>query len=64
MGAVRQVWRGFLKNRVLFVGLPLPCASNHLRFAARANKQMTLEALDRWVQELAREENAGGVQGV
>ena len=56
--AAREVWRSFLKNRVLFVGLPLPCASSHLRFAARADKQMALEALDRQVQELAREENA------
>ena len=58
VGAAREVWRSFLKNRVLFVGLPLPCSSNHLRFAARADKQMALEALDRRVQELAREENA------
>jgi predicted N-acyltransferase len=58
VGVAREVWRRFLKNRVLFVGLPLPCASNHLRFAARADKQMALEALDRRVQELAREENA------
>jgi hypothetical protein len=58
VGAARQVWRRFLKNRVLFVGLPLPCASNHLRFAARADKQMALAALDRRVQELACEENA------
>ena len=58
VGAAREVWRSFLKNRVLFVGLPLPCASNHLRFAARADKQMALEALDRRVQELAREQNA------
>ena len=55
--AAREVWARFLKNRVLFVGLPLPCASNHLRFSPRADKQMTLEALRR-VQELAREENA------
>src|SRR5258708_15255965 len=53
-----QVWGRFLKNRVLFVGLPLPCASNHLRFSTRADKQMALEAVDRRVQELAREENA------
>jgi len=58
VGAAREVWRSFLKNRVLFVGLPLPCSSNHLRFAARADKQMALEALDRRVQELAREQNA------
>ncbi|WP_426440137.1 hypothetical protein [Bradyrhizobium genosp. P] len=45
--AVRQVRQGFLMNRVLFVGLPLPCASNHLRFAARANRQSALETLDR-----------------
>jgi predicted N-acyltransferase len=58
VGATREVWRRFLKNRVLFVGLPLPCASSHLRFAARADKKMALEALDRRVQELAQEENA------
>jgi hypothetical protein len=58
MGAAREVWARFLKNQVLFVGSPLPCASNHLRFSARADKQMALEALDRRVQELAREENA------
>jgi predicted N-acyltransferase len=57
VGAAREVWRSFLKNRVLFVGLPLPWASNHLRFATRADKQKALEALDRRVQELAREEN-------
>jgi hypothetical protein len=56
--AAREVWARFLKNRVLFVGLPLPCASNHLRFSTRADKPMALEALDRRVQELAREENA------
>src|SRR5258708_12117979 len=53
-----QVWGRFLKNRVLFVGLPLPCASNHLRFSTRADKEMALEGRDRRVQELAREENA------
>ena len=58
VAAARRVWPMFLKNRVLFVGLPLPCASSHLRFAARADKEMALEALDRRVQELAREENA------
>ncbi|SEC68111.1 Peptidogalycan biosysnthesis/recognition [Bradyrhizobium erythrophlei] len=58
VGAARAVWARFLKNRVLFVGLPLPCASNHLRFSTGADKQMALEALDRRVQELAREENA------
>lgn len=59
--AVRQVRQGFLMNRVLFVGLPLPCASNHLRFAARANRQSALETLDRRIQELAREEHASYV---
>jgi predicted N-acyltransferase len=58
VGAARKVWAGFLKNRVLFVGLPLPCASNHLRFSTGADKPMALEALDRRVQELAREESA------
>jgi predicted N-acyltransferase len=58
VGATREVWRRFLKNRVLFVGLPLPCASSHLRFATQADKKMALEALDRRVQELAQEENA------
>jgi hypothetical protein len=58
IGMARLLWGRFLKNRVLFVGLPLPCASNHLRFSTRADKQMALEALDRRVQELAREENA------
>src|ERR1700730_508879 len=58
VGVARRVWPMFLKNRVLFVGLPLPCASSHLRFAARADKQMALEALDRRGQEVAREENA------
>jgi predicted N-acyltransferase len=61
VGAARRVWRRFLKNRVLFVGLPLPCGSSHLRFAARADKEMALEALDRRVGELAREERAGYV---
>jgi predicted N-acyltransferase len=56
--AARHVWRRLLKNRVLFVGLPLPCASNHLRFSARADKQTTLEALDGLVQRLARKEDA------
>src|SRR5260221_1951418 len=49
VAAARRVWPMFLKNRVLFVGLPLPCASSHLRFAARADKEIALEALGRRV---------------
>src|SRR5258705_12666280 len=50
-GRARQVWGRFLKNRGLFVGLPLPCPSNHLRFSTRADKQMVLEAVDERVPE-------------
>jgi predicted N-acyltransferase len=58
---VRRARRQFLKNRVLFVGMPLPCASSHLRFAPRANRRAAFEALDRRVQELARQQGAGYV---
>ncbi|HUO09615.1 MAG TPA: GNAT family N-acetyltransferase [Phycisphaerae bacterium] len=61
VGAVRRVWGSFLKNRVLFVGLPLPCGSSHLRFAVGADKGKALEALDREVRKLARAEGAGYV---
>jgi predicted N-acyltransferase len=61
VGAVRGVWKGFLKNRVLFVGLPLPCGSNHLRFANGADKGKALEALDGEVRKLARAEGAAYV---
>lgn len=61
VGGVRRVWPGFLRNRVVFVGLPLPCGSSQLRVRAGVDATAVVQALEQRVQQLARDERAGYV---
>ena len=55
---VRRVFPGFLKAKVLFCGLPVPCGGNHLRLARGADADAVLCLIDRRLRDLARREDA------
>ncbi len=55
---VRRVYPGFLKTRVLFCGLPVPCGGSHLRLARGADADAVLHLIDRHLRELAQREGA------
>ncbi len=55
---VRRVMPGFLRAKVLFCGLPVPCGGSHLRLARGADANAVLHLIDERLRDLARQEGA------
>src|SRR2546423_6413454 len=55
---IRRLVRGYMRFNVLFCGLPVPSAENHLRIAAGADRASVLNSLDEVMRALARENRA------
>ena len=55
---LRQYWPNVLKLKVLFCGLPLPCAHSHFRVREATDLQPVLRVLNKTMTVIARREKA------
>jgi hypothetical protein len=58
VGQVRRVFRRFLRFNILFCGLPVPCAKNHLFIAPGSDYGEVLQALHLTMRKIGRSHRA------